>query len=239
MPDPHPLLELQRIDLIADALRERRAGLPQRALLSDCERASAELTQQRAEAGERLVALGREERRAEAEVADARAKAREAEATLYSGRIKVTKELEALQASLRELQRGQGAHEEVELALMAQEEQLGDEISAMSARLDALETEAASIRRALGASEAEIDETLAELAVERRALVERVSAALLAKYETLRAAPPLKGRAAVRIDGGSCSGCRSTIPIALASRFESQPADATAECPRCGRMLLR
>lgn len=239
MTDPHPLLGIQRIDLIADALHARRAGLPERAALRDCEAASADLARERTDAEARLAELERAERRAEAEVADARAKAREAEATLYSGRIKVAKELEALQASLRELQRGQGAHEETELALMAQEEELADAIAAMGARHAALEAEAAALRTALGAAEAEIDGTLAELAVERTALVERLSPSTLTKYEKLRAAPPLKGKAAVRIDGGSCGGCWGAIPIALASRFEREPADATAECPRCGRILLR
>lgn len=234
----HPLFELQRLDLTCDALLARRTGLAERAQLRDCEAASSALALERAEAEARLAALEREERRLEAEVTDARAKAHETEATLYSGRIKVVKELEALQTSLRELKRSQGEHEDAELALMAQEEELSSGIAALEARREALGREADALRSAIGSAEAEIGGTLAELAVERTALLPRVAPAVLAKYEKLRAAPLLKGKAAVRIEGGSCGGCRGAIPIALASRFAGEDANATTECPRCARILL-
>ena len=98
MAESHPLLELQRLDSEADALRARREALPERALLRDGETELAALATQRSAASEREVALGRDEHRVETQVTDARAKAQEIEATLYSGKVKVVNELKALQA---------------------------------------------------------------------------------------------------------------------------------------------
>jgi len=47
MADPQPLLELQRLDSEADALRARRDALPERALLRDAEAEGATNTASR------------------------------------------------------------------------------------------------------------------------------------------------------------------------------------------------
>ncbi len=150
MADAQPLLELQRLDSEADALRARRDALPERALLGEREAEMAALESQRNAAKERELALGRDEHRVETQVTDARAKAQEIEATLYSGKIKVVNELKALQAELRSFQQRQREHEEAELAVMEQQEQLATEIAALDARGAALASEAGSLRAALG-----------------------------------------------------------------------------------------
>lgn len=238
MAESHPLLELQRLDSEADALRARRDALPERALLSERGAEISSLESQRGEANEREVALGRDEHRVETQVTDARAKAQEIEATLYSGKIKVVNELKALQAELRSFQQRQRQHEEAELALMEQQEQLATEIAALDARNEALTSEARVLRAVLDVAEAEIDAELARLAAERAAVVTQLAAAALATYEKLRAMPRLKGRVVARIEGEMCNGCFGAVPIAFASRFSQEAADTTTECPRCGRLIL-
>jgi hypothetical protein len=238
VPEPHPLLEVQRLDGAAEALRARRAGLPERAACVAREAEIAALAHERVEAGERRAALTREERRLEAVVADLDARAREVEGRLYSGRIQAIRELEGLQLELRELQRRQGEQEEAELALLEQEEHLAGEIAASEARSAALAAELAELRRAVAAAEAEIDAELERLLAARAGQAGRLDAELLTRYERLRLAPPLRGRAAVRIAGGACEGCRATLPIAFASRLPRETLGATALCPRCGRILV-
>lgn len=238
MADPQPLLELQRLDSEADALRARRDVLPERALLRDGEAAGAKLASEREEANERQVALGRDEHRVETQVTDARAKAQEIEATLYSGKIKVVSELKALQAELRSFQQRQREHEEAELALMEQQEQLAAEIAVLEARRVALASESASWSAALAAAEEEIDAELARLSAARAGVIAQLPDAVLASYEKLRAMPRLKGRVVARIEGEMCNGCHGAVPIAFASRFAQQAADTTTECPRCGRLIL-
>jgi predicted nucleic acid-binding Zn-ribbon protein len=239
MADSHPLHELQRVDAEADALRARRDALPERALLRDAETEGAALSVQHADALTRHGALAREEHRIETAVTDARTKAQEIEASLYSGNVKVVKELQALQAELRAFQQRQREHEEAELGLMEQQEQQGAEIAALDARRAALAKDVAGWQAALAAAEAEIDAELARLDVARAAVLPGIVAAVMATYEKLRAMPRLKGRVVAQIESETCNGCWGAVPIAFATRFAQQAPDATTECPRCGRLLLR
>jgi predicted nucleic acid-binding Zn-ribbon protein len=236
--ESHPLLEVQRLDHQARELRARREGLRERAEHAAREAELAALRAQRSEAEARRTALGREEHRAEALVADLEAKARDVETRLYSGKVTALKELEALHHELGECRRRQAEQEEAEFAVMEQEERLGAEIAALDARRDTLEREAAGLRAAIGAAEKEIDAELGGVVEARAAAGALLDAALLASYERLRAAPPLRGRAAVRIANGACDGCHATLPIAFASRLHGLPAGSTVPCPRCGRILV-
>lgn len=238
MADPHPLLALQHLDLATDALRARRAALPERAACAAREAEIAALGSARAETEARRSTLGAEERRAESLVSELAEKTRQVEARLYSGEVKALKELEALQHELRECQRRQGEQEAAELAVMEQEEAVDAELAALSARRDALDAELSALRRALIAAEAEIDAELGRLAEARTATAAPLDPALLARYATLRAAPPIKGRAVVRFADGACDGCRSALPIVFVSSLHGLPAGSTASCPRCGRILV-
>jgi predicted nucleic acid-binding Zn-ribbon protein len=233
------LLALQGLDAEADALHARRAGLAERAALAADQAELGALAHAREEAGARRVALGREERHAEELVADVEARAREVESTLYSGKVTVIRELEALQAELRDFQRRLAAREDEELAVMEREEQLDAEIAAMDRRRQQLEARAAELRVALAAAETQIDAELARIDAQRAALLPRVPEATLAAYERLRALPRLSGRVAVPLEAGSCSGCRMALPIAMASRIQGEPSDVTVLCPHCGRLLVR
>ena len=238
MAETHPLHELQRVDAEADALRARRAALPERALLRDAETEGAALASQHGDAMTRHGALEHEERRIETEVTDARTKAQEIEASLYSGKVKVVKELQSLQAELRSFQQRQREHEEAELGLMEQQEQVDAEIAALDARRTALAAGVAGWQASLAAAEAEIDAELVRLDGERGAVLPRIAPPVIATYEKLRAMPRLKGRVVAQIEAETCNGCWGAVPIAFATRFAQEAPDATAECPRCGRLLL-
>ena len=238
MSEAHPLLEVQRLDLRTDELRSLRAGLPERAACAAREAELAALGALGAEAETRRVALSREEHLVEAKVADLGAKAREVEARLYSGEVKAIKELEALQHELGEWQRRRGEQEGAELALLEQEERVASELAELAARGKALEAELAAFRTALASAEAEIDAELARLLEARGAAARELAEPLLRRYDSLRASPPIRGRAAVRITEGACLGCRRALPIAFVSGLHGEPAGATAFCPHCGRILV-
>jgi predicted nucleic acid-binding Zn-ribbon protein len=121
---------------------------------------------------------------------------------------------------------------------MEQQEQLDAERAALDTQRDALAAEVANWEASLAAGEAEIDVELARLDAERAGVVARVAAPALAHYEKLRAMPRLKGRVVAQIEKETCNGCWGAVPIAFASRFAQQTADTTAECPRCGRLIL-
>jgi predicted nucleic acid-binding Zn-ribbon protein len=238
MSDLHPLLELQQLDSEVDALHARRAALPEMARVQSAEAERAALAAQRDDLDARIAALAREERRIDGDVADARAKAREVEAQLYSGKVTAVKELEALHAELRSFQERQREHEEAELALMEQEEQLGAERAALDARHATLDRDGAEARTALAAAEAEIDAELARHVAERGAVLARLPADAIATYEKLRSVPRFKGRVVARLEGETCTGCWGALPTAFTSRFAREATDVSSACPRCGRLLL-
>jgi predicted nucleic acid-binding Zn-ribbon protein len=232
-----PLLELQRLDGRADALHARLDALPERAALRECVDALAALLRTRGEVDERRSELGREERRVDALRADLEARAREVESTLYSGRVRIPKELEALQEELQGFQRRQREREDEELAVMEREEQLDQEIAGMEARRAALEAQGALLRAAIEAAEAEIGAELESIAAERARVVPRVPPELAVVYEKLRGVPRLEGRAAVAIESRNCGGCRMALPTALFGRIQREPAEI-AQCPGCSRILV-
>jgi len=236
MPEANPLLELQRLDSNADDLRQRCAELPERAALREQGSQAAALVAERAAADERRRVLGARIREAEALVADLDARAREVERSLYSGSTRVVRELEALQEELRDARRRQGEREDAELVVMEQAEQLDAEIAALEARRGELEARGAELLAAIAAEEERTEAELAQLAKQREAVVPQVPPALLADYETLRALPRLAGRAAARLQNGTCSGCSVSLPTAVAARIQRERAEI-AHCPRCGRIL--
>jgi predicted nucleic acid-binding Zn-ribbon protein len=238
MSEVHPLIEAQRLDLYADALRARRAALPERAACAEKETALRALDAARAELEARRAAIAHEERRIETVVADIDAKAHDVETKLYSGTVKAIKELEALQHELQEGRRRQAEQEAAELALMEQAEELDARAAALEAERTALDGALGELRTRLAALEADLDGELARAVETRASALAPVDPVLVRRYETLRAAPPIRGRAVVRIEGDVCAGCRSSLPIAFASELHGKPAGTTVACPRCGRILV-
>jgi uncharacterized protein len=238
MTEVHPLIEAQRLDLYADALRTRRAALPERAACAETEAAIRALVAARSELDAERAALAREEHRIESVVADLDAKAHDVETRLYSGQVKAIKELEALQHELSEGRRRQAEQEAAELALLERAEEVATRLAALDAEHAALAKSLAELRARLAALEADLDGELAKAEATRAAALAPVDPALVKRYETLRAAPPIRGRAVVRIEGDVCAGCRSSLPIAFASELHGRPAGTTVACPRCGRILV-
>jgi hypothetical protein len=232
------LLALQRLDSSADALRARRSGLPERASLRDCEAALEALAREKAETQERRSALARVERDAGSLVADLESRAHEVETTLYAGKVRAIKELEALQVELRECKRRQSEAEDRELALMEQQERIEAELVAMEARRGLLETQAAELQAAIAAEEAKIDLEIEAVVAQKSQLEPPVPAPVLTQYEKMRAFPRLGGLVAVSAAGGACAGCKTVLPIVLTSRLARGPADEIVQCVNCQRILV-
>jgi len=232
------LLALQRLDSDADALRARRAGLPERTRLRECEAALATLVTQRAAACECRTALARVEYDAGSLVADLEARAHEVEAALYAGKVKAIKELEALQVQLRECKRRQSEAEDQEFALLEQQEQVDAQITAMDARRGLLESEAGELHAVVAAEEARIDEEIAALVAQRSVLDPPVPATVFTLYEKMRGFPRLGGLVAVSAAGGTCAGCKTVLPIILTSRLARGPVDEIVQCVTCQRILV-
>lgn len=238
MTQPHPLLELQRIDSTGDGLRRKRDGLPERASLAEGQATLARLASERAAVRERLIPLGREERRFEGEVAAIQEQAREVEATLYSGTVSVVSELEGLQAKLTSLRERQAALEEEEMRILEQQEALEDEIIRLDRQTAELTQQCLGLSRALEASEARIDAQLAVVGREREAHLPRVQAAALAAYERLRTSVRLGGLVAAPVKSDLCGACHTTLPMTFVTRIRAADPDEVVRCQTCQRLLV-
>lgn len=233
------LLELQRLDAEGDALRARRAALPERAALRECDTRAAALEAERTAVEERRAALAAEERRLEGEVAAVDARAKEVEAKLYSGEVKAVSELEGLQLEFDSFRRRKGELEEEELAVLEQVEAAEGELAALAAQRAELDARAAELAAALAAAEAAIDAELEGIAGVRAGVAPGLTAEVLGTYGALREVERLEGQVIARFEGGRCVGCRVSLPINDAVRVRQAPPDVFVQCPRCSRLLVR
>lgn len=224
------LVELQAIDDEAAALS---------AALSDVERrlrGNEQLDDARREhatADAALTTVQREQRRVDGEIETLTSRIDPEEKRLYDGSVKNAKELGNIQ-------------HEVEL-LKERRSALEDELLEILSRLEIAEREKAAAVRAVTTLEASWEREQQELKHEAKRLgdaVERstrkreiqkgkVNARFLHVYEDVRRRRG--GGAVARIQGGTCSGCRVTIPDAVRRRAFS--SETLAQCPNCDRIL--
>jgi predicted nucleic acid-binding Zn-ribbon protein len=226
------LYMLQQLDSALDALKKQYAVLdPGRA--EEAHYREAKAARDEAEAGLHTTTAAL--RDAELEQKTVEAKRAEYETKLYSGSIRVPKELQAMQEEVEMLGRQRGKLDEKILALM-------DEIEGVRARDDETRqrlTEAEAALRAKRTDHKEKAERMQAqaraLATQRKQVVAGVAPDLLRRYESLRAA---KGGVAIAPleDNNACGGCKMGLPSQLVQRVR---AGATLEfCDNCGRILF-
>jgi len=233
------LLEVQALDLEADALLRKRETLPEREVLAGVEANQASLAAESATVHARNEELARAERELSGEVATIAGKAREVEDNLYSGSVTVPKELDGLQQELALLKTKQEEVEERELTLLEQMEEVEGALTAGAAGAQDLAARAEEVRGVLASSEAVIDAEIADLAQRAGGLRADVPVEVLEAYDRLRGNARLAGRAAVGLASKTCSGCQLDMPVLEYSRIRDAPEDALVTCVHCHRLLIR
>jgi predicted nucleic acid-binding Zn-ribbon protein len=234
-----PLLDVQALDLERDALAERRRTLPEREALRRAHARAGELDADHAALLERRDALTRSEHTLATEVAEVARHAKESEDTLYSGSVRVAKELASLQEEVRLIRAKQSGLEEQEMTLLEEIDGLESAMRANREEREALDVETARLEAALRAAESEIDAQVAGLVEKRAGQLGGIPAPVLAEYERLRGKERLHGRAAAPLAGGNCGGCRVQLPVLEYNKMKAQPEDALLVCPHCARILVR
>jgi len=233
------LLEVQALDLAGDQLLRRRETLPEQARLAEIQAQRAPLDTAYAELLARREERGVAERALAQEVAALATRIQQAEDTLYSGSVRVPKELSGLQEEIRSLRARQTELEDQEMALLEEIERDERAMAENRAALEASRLEAARLEDALHAAQAEIDAELARLTDQRHPMTSDIPAPILVEYERLRARPRLAGRAAAPLAAGSCGGCHVKLPVMEYSRLKAEPEDTALCCSHCGRLLVR
>ncbi|HZT41328.1 MAG TPA: C4-type zinc ribbon domain-containing protein [Chthonomonadaceae bacterium] len=226
------LYALQQLDSALDALKKQYAALdPGRAEEAAYRAAKAAHDEADANLHTTTTAL----RDAELEQKAVEAKRTEYETKLYSGSVRVPKELQAMQEEVEMLGRQRGKLDEKILTLMDDLE--GVRAREAEARQRLTETETAlRAKRATYKQEAERMQAQArELAAQRKQAAAAVAPDLIRRYESLRA---MKGGVAIAPleDNNACGGCKMGLPSQLVHRVR---VGTTLEfCDNCGRILF-
>jgi predicted nucleic acid-binding Zn-ribbon protein len=228
------LLELQDRDSSLDRLRARREEIESgeeirrlRGSVEDVERTLGEL---------RLAhdAVTAEQRRLENEIDSISRKADAEQKRLYDGTIVNVKELDALQAEIRNLGERRGRLEDEVLERMERREELETRITkaeadVMSAR-DALDRESAG-----SATELErISKDSADLSEQRDGLAAGVDGDLLELYDDLRAQK--RGVGVAELVDGVCKGCHQKLSAMELDRLKR--STGIKRCEYCRRILV-
>lgn len=224
------LYELQETDSAVDAA-ERRQNEIQVEL--EKEEDAAALDEQLVEAEAQRGDLERSQHEADEAVTDVREKLRLLEEKLYSGDVKLPRELKLLQDDVEAHQRQLAALEEEALARLAAVEQIRAAIAATREEREIRLQERERLVTSLEAERKDIEATLQQLRARRERQKERVDQPDLLLYERLRRARG--GRAVSKVERGTCQGCRITLPTTIFQRARS--GLKIVQCTSCERIL--
>jgi uncharacterized protein len=228
------LLQLQDVDTATDQLRYRRAHLPEadtagaaRATMAKWELAVSELRK-------RLDALAAEVERDEREAAEIDTRRTRLQSQLRT--VIAPREAEALQHEIATLTAQREGLDDRELEALEAQAAADDDLTGQLAGEPAVREQLDAAEAALADAREIVDGELVVLERRRTELRDGVDAALLARYDRLRAQ---FGVAIARLNGSRCEGCHLDMSAAELDAVKRVPPDELAECPNCGRMLAR
>jgi hypothetical protein len=225
------LFALQEIDSQIDTRQARLAAidarLEQDEALAPLRAAVATLEDERRPLIARLRDL-------ETVVEDGRRHIETEETKLYSGTIRSPRDLDDLQKEVESLKRTQQAREDELLTLLSQVEDLDARLGA--ARRELGEAQAAWEREQedLRAEREQLAAEISALEQQRQPQFERLAPEVQQLYEQLRRTRG--GRAVVRVERGTCQGCRISLPMNIVQRARS--GTTIVQCSSCGRILF-
>jgi uncharacterized protein len=228
------LLELQRLDTLADQLTYRRAHLPERAAARAAATALAEHRSRRAAAVERSEQLELAIEALERDGEQLGAQRTRLEAQLKT--VIAPREAEALMHELAAVAERRDGLDDQELAYLEEQSELADVVSALDAALPEVEATASGAAATLRVAEAETDGELAAVRTPRAELAARLDAAAVERYERLRSR--FAGVAVARLDGTRCTGCNLDLSTAEVNDVRAVAPGEFADCPNCGRLLV-
>ncbi len=224
------LYELQKLDLEIEGQEKDLAQVLEK--LGD----DSELQERRASLAEirsAVEALEKRRKDLDLEAGDLLAKIAPLEKKLYSGQVRVPKELQALNQDVEMLKRQRRELEDAELEVMLELDDTQRQHREASAGLKKLEKEWSEEQHHLSGAKEDLTSQIEALQKERDALARQVDPVALDTYHRIR--EKRNGLAVVTLERGTCLGCRITIPS-----IEIQRARAGRElvfCQSCGRVL--
>lgn len=234
-----PLLEIQTLDLTADAARKRSAELSEREALPVVATKLVEIEARLAAARADRALRETEEEELGVAVSQIVKDIEAAEVERYSGKRKNQDEAADHKASQEKLHEKQEAFEEQEMELLEAIEAIDERIRTEEAARSANRADAERIEEAIRKVENEVSLELDRLAQERQGIMANVPDDILSTYDRVRAQARKGGRGAAVLADSRCGGCRIKLPSLEKTKMLAAPEDALIQCPQCRRVLVR
>jgi predicted nucleic acid-binding Zn-ribbon protein len=225
------LFALQEADSALDACERELAEV--RSKLAE-EDSAGELRAQVAEQEARLAIARGRAADLETAIRDLQEKVSPVERKLYSGEVRIPKELQALQEDLEMLLRQRRELEDQDLAVMEEVEAAGAALGAARSRLDEYTSSYHTEHTRLVEREGELVQRREQLQANRERRAARIDPQRRGLYDRLRTAR--RGIAVVRVERGVCTGCRITLPTTVQQRARS--GMQAVQCTSCERILF-
>ncbi len=231
------LLDVQELDSRLDTLNHQLSSIPEAAALQELAARRTAVENAVRDLRISVEDLGREQRRADADVEQVKTRRERDQGMIDSGQVSDPKALQRMLGELESLHRRIGDLEDVELDVMEQLETAQASLVARTEELAALETQESELRATLDQKAAELTEEVRTVTAERAPIVAGMPADLLALYEKLRAQKGGVGAAALRRK--ECGGCRLTLNASDLGLIAKSPTDEVIRCEECNRILVR
>lgn len=231
------LLDLQAADSSLDQLQHRLDHLPETAGLVALAERRDELASLHGQTKTEVDDLGREQRKADADVEQVKTRRQRNADRVDGGMVSDPKQLQALQHEIQTLDKRIVDLEDEELAVMERLEDAQSRLAALAAELAGVEQEGASLVQKRAAITAEIEGQRADAQAERDTLSSDLPADLLALYDRLRT--QLGGVGVGALQHGRCGGCQLNVGAADLARMATAPSDEVLRCEECNRILVR
>jgi uncharacterized protein len=222
------LFELQEVEIELEskslAIKEMTARLGEsRAHIDACARLAL--------AKKQLEDLLREQHSFEIDIDDLTRKLEENEKDLYSGRIRVPKELASLQQDIASLKNRRRQLEDKALEIMEKVEVSHAEVERTTVELERVESEWRTEQQKLVHDLDEMENAQSALARKQQEMAAAIDASSMEIYRSLR---KQKGTGVARVEQGICRGCRISLPV---TELQMARSGQIVQCSSCGRIL--
>jgi hypothetical protein len=228
-------LALQDLDTTLDVITHKRPRLPEVIARDGAAAALAQLRAQIATAQQRIDTAQAAIEAAEQSAATLTTKRTRLEAQLKT--VIAPREAEALLHEIELINAQRGLLDDQELEALEEQGEGETTIAALSADLPATEAALAAAQAELDAVHSALDAEVADLRRQRDETVQGLGADSTALYERVR--KQFGGVAVARLEGSHCSGCHMDLSPRELDIVKAVPADTLAECPQCGRIMVR
>ncbi len=179
----------------------------------------------------KLAGLLSEQKSLEWDIDDLSVKLQGIEKDLYSGRIRIPKELSSLQQEIASIKARRSQLEDRVLAIMEQIEAGRSSVTRLSGEFQQVETAWKTRQDELNRKIHDEKQLLDQAEQKKGALLPVIAADSLQIYQSVK---QRKGYAVASVEQGVCRGCRISLP---ASELQAARGGKLVQCGSCGRIL--